>query len=56
MTTLKNALIAAGLPIPKRGKNVARTLLGKYKGLTPKGRLSTTLIKESRSTLYGKTK
>lgn len=58
-TTLKEMLKAVeGFKINPRAhkKSIADELLGKYKGIIPKGKTSTQFIKEMRSTLYGKIK
>ena len=58
--TIKEILQAVeSLNIPKTHKiktNISDELLGKYKGVLPKGKTSTELIKNLRSSLYGKIK
>lgn len=59
MSTLQQAIQALGsIKIkPKRKKvSIADRLLGKFKGIIPKGKTSTQFIKELRGTLYGKIK
>lgn len=58
MTTLKDAIEAIkSIKIsPSKKTKIADELLGKYKGIIPKGKTSTEFIKELRNTLYGKIK
>ena len=59
MTTLKEALALLGEPADKVKKNIAsiaNELLGKYKGIIPGGKSSTSFIKRQRINLYGKVK
>lgn len=40
---------------PKIKRKLADELLGKYKGIIPKGKTSTEFIRKLRNSLYGKT-
>ena len=56
MTTLKTASISKQTALKRRKKSIARTLLGKYKGILPRDQSSTAFLKEGRRNLYGKIK
>jgi hypothetical protein len=57
-TTLKEAInsIKAISGITKLRKKPSAELLGKYKGIIPKGKTSTEFIRDLRSTLFDKVK
>lgn len=59
MTTLKEAIEAIRsiktISISKR-LGIANELLGKYKGIIPRGKTSTEFIRSLRNSLYGKIK
>ncbi|MBI3254574.1 MAG: hypothetical protein HYZ55_01490 [Nitrosarchaeum sp.] len=58
MATLQEAIEAIEIrkTRPKfQKRRIADKLLGKFKGIIPRGKTSTQFIKELRSSLYGKT-
>lgn len=57
MTTLKEAIKSLSAFVTPMAKgNLSRQLLGKYKGIIPKGISSSAWIKKLRANLYGKIK
>ena len=56
MTTIKDAIkaIEALRKTSHKKKSIADKLLGKYKGIVPKGKTSTEFIHELRNSLYDK--